>query len=277
MTNTQLLELAIEAAIEAGKQTLAFYHTDLEVVVKDDNSPLTQADLESNRTILSYLDETQLPILSEENKIVTFEDRVDWEKFWLIDPLDGTKEFINKRSEYTINIALIKNGNPVMGVVYAPILKTLYYGSEEIGSFKKVISEDESAGNILKSSEKLENKPLTAGLKVVASRSHLSDETKAFIDSLEQYHTVDERNSYGSSLKLCMVAEGKADIYPRLGPTMEWDTAASHAVAIFAGSKVIEAETGEVLKYNKKNLLNPFFIVFNPELEGTVRKIINQA
>ncbi|MBN1950102.1 MAG: 3'(2'),5'-bisphosphate nucleotidase CysQ [Bacteroidales bacterium] len=274
MTNREKLELAIEAAIEAGKKTLNFYHTDMDVVVKDDNSPLTQADLESNRVILSYLEGSNLPVLSEETRVVNFEERSTWNEFWMIDPLDGTKEFINRRSEYTINIALIRAGIPVLGVVYAPVLDTLYYASEETGSFKKVLTPEDTAHTILESSVKLNPRTISGGLNIVASRSHLSEETKAFITELEKYYTIEETKSYGSSLKLCMVAEGAADVYPRLGPTMEWDTAASQAVAVYAGSEVLELQTGKPLSYNKENLLNPYFIVYNSELENVVRKII---
>lgn len=276
MTNKKLLELAIHAALLAGERTLKFYHEELDVIIKDDNSPLTQADLESNQVIMDILTETDIPILSEENKIVAYEEREAWKTFWLIDPLDGTKEFINKRSEYTINIALIDNGTPVMGVVFAPVLKTLYYGLKEEGSFKVLIEEMQFVSKILETSERLSAHSVSKKLNIVASRSHLSDETKDFIASLEKYHGIKESKSYGSSLKLCMVAEGTADIYPRLGPTMEWDTAASHAVAIYAGSSVIEAEKAGPLVYNKENLLNPYFIVYNPALDKTVRRILNK-
>jgi len=277
MTNNQLLELAIEAAIAAGERTLKFYHEDLEIVVKDDNSPLTRADLESNQAIIKYLEDTGIPILSEENRVVAYEERSVWKTLWLIDPLDGTKEFINKRSEYTINIALITKGVPVLGVVYAPVLHTLYFGMQESGSFKVMTDNKKSIREIIASAKSLQLQSLPEQLRIVASRSHLSDDTKAFIASLEKYHPVAESKSYGSSLKLCMVAEGQADIYPRLGPTMEWDTAASHAVAIYAGSYIIETEKAGPLYYNKENLLNPYFIVYNPALDATVKKILSKG
>lgn len=277
MSKKKLLEIAINAALDAGKETLKYYNEELDVVIKDDNSPLTLADLESNKVIMDYLADTDLPILSEEEKIVAFEEREKWGNFWLIDPLDGTKEFINKRSEYTINIALIRKGIPVMGVVYAPVLRVLYYGMENFGSFKISIEENQSVEEILKTSKKLSAQSLHKKLRIVASRSHLSEETKDFIKSLEKHHAVKDSESYGSSLKLCMVAEGKADIYPRLGPTMEWDTAASHAVVIYAGSVVIEAEKAGPLMYNKENLLNPYFIVYNPALDKTVKRILNKG
>lgn len=274
---TKLLELSIDAALRAGEKTLKFYNSEIDVIVKDDNSPLTLADLEANQVIMDYLTPTDIPILSEENKIIGFEERKDWKKFWLVDPLDGTKEFINKRSEYTVNIALIKDGHPILGVVYAPVLNLLYYGTKENGSYKAITKKDFNSKKATKVSTQLKTGKLPKKINVVGSRSHLSEETKSFIERLEKHIPVEGFESYGSSLKLCMIAEGIADIYPRLGPTMEWDTAASHAVAIFAGSSVIEIEKAGPLIYNKENLLNPFFIVFNPALENIILKILNKV
>jgi len=277
MIDKRYLETAIKAAFSAGFKTLKYYNSELDVMIKADSSPLTLADLESNREINEFLCNTDFPILSEENKLVSWEERKNWNIFWLVDPLDGTKEFINKRSEYTINIALIENGIPVLGVVYAPVLEVLYYGWKEGGSFKVKINPKDTISSILKKSVRLKTPKLPGKIRIVASRSHLSDETRDFIRKLEKYHQIANCESFGSSLKLCMVAEGRADIYPRLGPTMEWDTAASHAVALYAGSRIMEIEKAGPLMYNKENLLNPYFVVYNDLLDQTVRKILNKG
>jgi 3'(2'), 5'-bisphosphate nucleotidase len=272
----ELLELAIEAALIAGERTLKFYKHSMDVVVKDDHSPLTLADLEANLIITDMLSLTELPILSEEGKVTGFADRKAWELFWLVDPLDGTKEFINQSKEYTVNIALIQMGKPVLGVVFAPALDLLYFATRKNGSFKYLVKRNDSLNDILeKASELKSGKPHTK-LKIVASRSHVSEETKDFIHKLGKVAETGEMHSYGSSLKLCMVAEGSADIYPRFGPTMEWDTAASHAVAEYAGCKVINAITGEPIVYNKEQLVNPGFIVFNSMLSAIVEKVIKK-
>ena len=274
---SDLLDTALKAALKAGKKTLEYYHTEMTVVVKDDHSPLTQADLESNQIINEYLDSTEVPILSEENKNDPYEVRKEWTSFWLIDPLDGTKEFINKRAEYTINIALVENGIPVLGVVYAPALDLLYFGSKKHGSFKLKEASNYSVDKIRKHAKQIEVGELSKKLRVVASRSHLSEETSRFIDNLDKHKSIGKMTSIGSSLKLCMIAEGKADIYPRLGPTMEWDTAASHAVVLYAGGIVIETSYFQPLSYNKADLHNPYFIVYNPALDKIVRKIITEG
>ncbi len=272
-----LLNTALEAALKAGNKTLDFYREDMTVLIKDDNSPLTRADLESNRIINEYLAGTDIPILSEENKTVPYDIRKNWNRFWLIDPLDGTKEFINKRAEYTINIALVEKAIPVLGVVYAPALDLLYFALKKQGSFKVTGTVGKKPATLKEHALKLSVGKPAEKLRVVASRSHLSGETSLFIENLKKYKPVDELNSIGSSLKLCMIAEGSAEIYPRLGPTMEWDTAASHAVVIHAGGAVIEADNFQPLTYNKINLHNPYFIVYNPELDQVVRKLISKG
>ena len=270
----KLLSLAIEAALKAGIETLKFYLHEFDVLIKDDHSPLTQADLEANRVINELLESTGIPVLSEENKLIPFETRKGWNHFWLIDPLDGTKEFINRSSEYTVNIALIENGIPILGVVFAPALNILYYGLKDFGSFKSKADPTDLPENILSRGKLLQPGKVHKKLRIVASRSHLSEETKAFINKLETNTNIGEMQSYGSSLKLCMVAEGSADIYPRLGPTMEWDTAASHAVAVFAGCKVLNLIDSGPLLYNKENLLNPWFVIYNQALDSLIGTII---
>ncbi len=268
------LKLAIDTAIRAGEATLKYYHQEVEVLIKEDNSPLTLADLESNQIINEALRATSIPVLSEENKVIPYDERQHWDRFWCVDPVDGTKEFITKRAEYTVNIALIEHGVPVLGVVYAPVLKLLYFGAKGLGSYKNIWNGSITAENLLNQAHCLKLDELPEALRVVASRSHLSDETSHFIEGLASRFPIVEIKNMGSSLKLCLVAEGEADIYPRLGPTMEWDTAAAHAVALYAGAAVIEAGRGTPLTYNKENLRNPYFIVYHPGLDQTVQQLL---
>lgn len=247
----------LEAARAAGDRILEIYDRDFAVEYKGDASPLTEADKASNAVIMEFLATAHAgtPVISEENKEVAFEERRDWERFWLVDPLDGTKEFIKKNGEFTVNIALIEEGRPIVGVVYRPVTATLYLGVEGKGAWRSVRDQDP---------EEISGGPHYSTLKevkVVASRSHLTPEVEAFVEDLRAEGKRVEFLSAGSSLKLCLVAEGAADVYPRFGPTMEWDTAAAHAVAAAAGKQVLQAGTGDSLTYNKENLLNPFFIV----------------
>jgi 3'(2'), 5'-bisphosphate nucleotidase len=256
----ELLLIAVEAAIEAGKKIMEVYAGDFVIEVKADKSPLTEADRKSHNIIRQYLEHTGMPFLSEEGKQSSFEERKNWETFWLVDPLDGTKEFIKRNGEFTVNIALIKNKKPVLGIVYVPVSRALYFGLETEGSFKVSVDKNKSVDELIKEAERL---PYTTTKKytIVASRSHFSAETKKFIEEKETIHGEVDLINAGSSLKLCFAAEGKAQIYPRLAPTMEWDTAAGHAVAKFAGCKVYDFKTKQELEYNKENLLNPWFVV----------------
>lgn len=260
-TNNQLLRLAKVAAIEAGREIMKIYETDFTVDFKADDSPLTQADQQSNQVILSFLEDLDIPMISEENKMISYEERKDWNRFWMIDPLDGTKEFIKKNGEFTVNIALIEDGIPIIGVIYVPVKKELFYGSEN-GAYKMSFVE---AVNDLDQQETVQLQPKTPSSEVVvvASRSHLTAETEAFIEKIKNTENVDsvESISAGSSLKICMVAEGKADVYPRYAPTMEWDVAAGHGICHAAGVRILQAGTQEELQYNKENLLNPWFVV----------------
>lgn len=244
------LEKIIDIAQEAGNAIMKIYEKDFSIEYKDDKSPLTEADIKSNDIICKALVKLypSIPMLSEENKEVPYEIRKNWEYYWCIDPIDGTKEFIKKNGEFTVNIALIHKDTPVLGVVYAPALKDIYYAKQGHGAYK----------NNQKLPLKINSNPKEK-LTVVASKSHLSEETQKFIDKLETKEV--EQISKGSSLKLCLVAEGEADIYPRLAPTMEWDTAAAHAVVLEAGKQVLQYESGKPVSYNKSNLLNPWFIV----------------
>ncbi len=257
MTHTDIdIDYLLDTARIAGQEILKIYAKDFTVEYKDDKSPLTDADRLSNKVIIERL-MARYPgsnVISEENKQIPYEERKDWTSLWLIDPIDGTKEFIKKNGEFTVNIALIENGVPTFGVVYAPVPDTLYYGIKGGGAYKV------SKGG----SEKLSNTSSYLDkdtVKVVASRSHMSDETLAFVSDIEKKGKKVDFLSIGSSLKLCLVADGAADVYPRFGPTMEWDTGAAHAVALYAGRQVLNADTMQPLIYNKPNLLNPSFIV----------------
>ena len=248
----KLLDNVTSIAINAGDAIMSVYNSDdFNIALKNDNSPLTRADIAANDVIIAALTKLtpDIPILSEESTKIAYAIRKSWTQFWLVDPLDGTKEFIKRNGEFTVNIALIENGKPILGVVYAPVLNTIYFAAELVGAFKKITNEPIQAIEVL---ERTRNEKL----KVVASRSHAGPELQAFLDTLGEFDVI----SMGSSLKLCLVAEGVAHLYPRLGPTMEWDTAAAHAVVKMAGGQVNNLD-GEPLQYNKENLLNPFFVV----------------
>lgn len=257
------LELALEASIEAGRKILEVYDTSFSVELKDDKSPLTLADRESHSTIMNDLSLTNLPVLSEEGRSIPYAERKNWKQFWLVDPLDGTKEFIKRNGEFTVNIALIEDQRPVIGIIYAPVLKLLYFASTELGAFMKqgVSAAYPGHAALVHNATKLDASRNPVQFTVVASRSHFSPETEAFVQDLKADHPDLTFISRGSSLKLCLVAEGAANIYPRLGPTMEWDTAAGQAIVECAGGRVLEHKSGLPLKYNKENLLNPWFIV----------------
>jgi len=259
-----LLNKILSTSLEAGKAILDIYNKhNYDIESKEDNSPLTTADLAANEIINENLTSLGLPILSEENRQLPYEERKDWREFILVDPLDGTKEFIKRNGEFTVNIALVRDGVPVMGVIYAPMPDTLFWGSEGEDSWRmEDASKNFSENNIHEGAQKLPAEaPDKDNLRVVASKSHFSKETEEFIHNLDTEGKEIELVSRGSSLKICMVAEGSADIYPRLGPTMEWDTGAGHAIAKFAGCDVKVYGSDDELKYNKEDLLNPWFIV----------------
>ena len=261
-----LLQIALSAAVEAGEAIMKIYtHPDLdwEVERKADNSPLTLADRRSHAVIAQALDMTPYPLLSEEGSHEDYAVRKQWETLWICDPLDGTKEFIKRNGEFTVNIALVKGGVPVMGVIYVPVSRTLFWGHTEAfnGQIAAWRCEVDETGSFVGQTALPLNDDAERPYIVVASRSHLSPETEAFVTREREAHPGLELHSAGSSLKICLVAEGRADIYPRLAPTMEWDTAAGHAIALGAGCEVVKAEDGKPVVYNKENLLNPFFIV----------------
>ena len=256
------LIIAIHAALDAGKEILKIYGTNFNVELKGDNSPLTLADKNANEVIMEYLKPTKIPIISEENRQLDFSERKDWQRCWIVDPLDGTKEFIKRNGEFTVNIALVENGIPLLGVIYVPVSRELYFTSEDGKTSKKVTlpSEAISVEEILEKAETIKPSAITSVVKIVGSRSHLNDDTRNFIEAIEKENKVDIV-SKGSSLKFCLVAEGLAHIYPRYAPTMEWDTAAGHAICNAVGVSVIDQITGEPMKYNKPNLLNNYFVV----------------
>lgn len=228
---------------------------------KNDNSPLTLADQRANDVINDFLIPTNIPVISEENKQTEYDVRKNWNQCWIVDPLDGTKEFIKKNDEFTVNIALVEDGVPVLGVIFAPALNTLYFGVLSEGKAFRYKGVSNDLEFILSNVTSI--KPAAKGndLKVVGSRSHMNEDTQNFIEELKKTYENIEIVSKGSSLKFCLVAEGEAHIYPRFAPTMEWDTAAGQAICEAVGLKCLTRETGEVMTYNRKNLLNPHFSV----------------
>ncbi|MCZ0925759.1 3'(2'),5'-bisphosphate nucleotidase CysQ [Vreelandella janggokensis] len=244
----------IEGVHAAGREVIAVYQRDFSVETKDDQSPLTEADMAAHHSLVALLENLtpDVPVLSEESDEVPFATRQTWERYWLVDPLDGTKEFINKNGEFTLNVALIENGVPVFGIVYAPVLQTTWVG--QVGGEVFKIAQ----GIYINIQVRELPDPETAPWKVVGSRRHGAEIFEAFCGGLPAHECV----SMGSSIKLCLVAEGNADLYPRLTPTSEWDTAAAQAIVTAAGGEVLNAETLEPLRCNQQeSVLNPHFIV----------------
>lgn len=261
--DNSLLTIAIEASINAGLSILPIYHSEnFGVTEKEDRTPLTKADTLAHEIISEHLIKSGIPLLSEEGKTIPFETRKTWKKLWIVDPIDGTKEFIKRNDEFTVNIALISNGQPIIGVIYAPALKTLYFSSKAVGSYKmENIDCFSTLDELLKTAQKLPLNSAPKDFTIVASRSHPSMETTLFIDALTKKHGRINTISKGSSLKLCMIAEGSANVYPRFAPTMEWDIAAGHAICLFAEANVIDVKTEKQMIYNRENLTNNWFMV----------------
>ena len=262
MNLNELLIKAINAAIMGGHTIMDVYDSDFAVEFKDDKSPLTLADKNCNKVIENHLLDTGIPFLSEEGEKITYSERKDWEYSWLVDPLDGTKEFVKRNGEFTVNIALIHNGNPIMGVIYVPVKEELYFAMEGLGSYKAIVNlVIENIEALISLSDSLPIDYERENYVIVGSRSHMSSETEVFFDEMKGKHGDVKVLAIGSSLKLCMVAEGKADAYPRYAPTMEWDTGAGHAIAKYAGFSVKQYNSTEDVIYNKENLINPWFLV----------------
>lgn len=247
----RLLQIATSAAIEAGKEIMRVYldpSHDFGIEEKVDKSPLTRADMAAHNCIVQHLKETGIPVLSEEGAHLPYEERRTWHRLWVVDPLDGTKEFIKRNGEFTVNIALVEDGKPVLGVIYVPATGVLYTGIVGKGAIKGA-------------RDPLPLAPKHNAFVIVASRSHLSPETEEYIEQMRREHGEVQLLNSGSSLKMCLVAEGTADVYPRFAPTMEWDTAAGDAIVRAAGRRVLDAGTGLPLTYNKPDLHNPWFVV----------------
>lgn len=298
-----LLPRLVEICRTAGQGILDVYETSFSVEVKADRSPLTLADRRSHDIITRGLIEINenafsIPILSEEGEDIPYRERNKWEYFWLVDPLDGTREFVNRNGEFTVNVALVHRSKPILGVIHVPTTGVTFFAAEDLGSFrirasnwqKRIqdtdmpskdislqgrggtiqgiqeavrISDSEGVDKLIAAGDRLPLPISRTRFTVVSSRSHMSEETAKFIDKLRIQHKEIDFISAGSSLKFCLVAEGSADIYPRLAPTKEWDTAAGQAVVEQAGGRVFIKETSEPLSYNKENLLNPWFVAEN--------------
>lgn len=257
------LKIAIIASIKAGKEILKVYNSDdFEVKSKFDNSPLTKADLNSNNKIIEDLSKTKIPILSEEGHITDYKTRKKWDRLWIVDPLDGTKEFVKRNGEFTVNIALIEKQKPIIGVIFVPVSGELYFSTNEMGAFKVTVDlKNYDLETIVSNGIKIPLERKDNTFTIVASRSHMSPETEAYVQKMREIHGKVNLISKGSSLKLCMVAEGRANTYPRFAPTMEWDTAAGQAICEHAGFNVIDYQTKKPMLYNRKELLNNWFLV----------------
>ena len=258
-----LLEIAITASLEAGKKVLEVYNSsNYEIEIKSDNSPLTLADKLSHKTIMSYLNITNIPVLSEEGKLTDYNFRKDWNQLWIVDPLDGTKEFIKRNGDFTVNIAFVSENKLQIGVIFVPVKSILYFSSFDQGSYKTIVDLNNfSTKNLIENALKLPINRSNKNFTIVTSRSHISKDTIEYIQIMNEKHSNIDFIKIGSSLKFCMVAEGKADCYPRFSPTMEWDTAAGQAICEHAGFNVINWHTKKKIKYNRLKLLNDWFIV----------------
>ena len=271
------LYVAINAALKAGEIILSIYNdptSDFEIERKADNSPLTIADRKAHEAIFGVLKNTPFPILSEEGKHLDYAVRKHWDTLWIVDPLDGTKEFIKRNGEFTVNIALVCQGIPVMGVIYLPVKHELYFAEESLGAYKipdiSSLDELDTLDKLIASADRLPRAATRSRFVIVASRSHLTPETESFIHTMKLQHQDQvELVSSGSSIKICLVAEGTADVYPRFAPTMEWDTAAGHAIVRAAGKEIYQVNKDIPLQYNKEDLLNPWFIVEEKRVNHT--------
>lgn len=263
-----LCAIAIDASIEAGAAILKHYHKGFEVRYKSDQSPLTDADIASHQCIVEILSITRLPLLSEEEEAPSWNVRRNWERYWLIDPLDGTKEFVKRNGEFAVNIALMEDGFPVFGVIFIPVGNELYFGGKEMGAYRLSTGKDEPLNAKATLAGRIETAQRLPGVKksndigVLISRSHASEQTEEWIKRMKKHVTSLKPMNVGSSIKFCRVAEGAAQIYPRFSPTMQWDTAAGQAIAEGAGMSVVSRENNKRLKYHRE-LINPNFMVYD--------------
>lgn len=261
---------AIRAALAAGEAILEVYRKpDFRKELKADHSPVTEADYAAHDIISDHLLPTGIPVLSEEGKEIAFEERKEWKTFWLVDPLDGTKEFIRRNGEFTVNIALIENTKAVLGILYAPLPDLMYFSDVAAGAFRMETCAKKwlgigSAQDLFEASQSLPLEDGDRSYRVVASRSHRNRKTNRYVRNLRKKYSDLELVSRGSALKFCLVAEGSADIYPRFTPTWEWDTGAGQAIAEASGCRVTLHDQDSPLIYNKEILLNPWFIVKRP-------------
>lgn len=267
MNYANYLYIAVRAALDAGRSIMDIYtdpEADFGIERKADNSPLTRADKAAHHLITRALSVTPFPVLSEEGKEIPYAERAAWETLWIVDPLDGTKEFIKKNGEFTVNIALVHNKVPILGVIYVPVRQDLYFAADSVGAYKLTGVDSANQPGIDSLMQNAVRLPMSfghQGVVVVASRSHQTEETTNFIENLRKQGQPVTQISSGSSLKICLVAEGTADVYPRFAPTMEWDTAAGHAIARSAGCNIYHIDGKTPITYNKKDLHNPWFIV----------------
>lgn len=265
MILTNHCSLAIAASLEAGTAILNVYNSpDFGIEQKEDDSPLTKADRASHEIIAKHLASSGIPVLSEEDaRNHLFEERKNWQQCWIVDPLDGTKEFIKRNGEFTVNIALVENGIPLFGVIYVPVTGDLYF-SNGSKAFKLAAASHHIpaaiADGALKEIRELPAQKFPAAFTMVGSRSHSSPETEAFVTEMEEKHGTVDFIAAGSSLKFCLLAEGKAQAYPRFAPTMEWDTAAGQAILEAAGGSVVEWPSQKRMQYNRENLRNGWFL-----------------
>lgn len=264
----QILE-PIRIAFKAGQEILTVYHTnEMNIELKNDESPVTIADKRAHQIIYTQLISSypHIPVISEEGELADYTERSKWHALWLVDPLDGTKEFIKRNGEFTVNIALVEDGTPVLGVIYCPVLDTMYFASSELGSYQLInctqrLEKIDSEGALLTIAQKLPIETARESFAIAVSRSHFSNETEAYIQKMREQHQQIELLTSGSSIKMCLVAEGKVDVYPRFSYSMEWDTAAGEAIVKYSGGQVLDTTTNQPLLYNKAQLKNPFHIV----------------
>jgi 3'(2'), 5'-bisphosphate nucleotidase len=262
MNRKELLTIAIRAACDAASEILDVYEGRIDVNYKADRSPITEADERAHVIIKKALEKTGLPILSEEGRDIEYQMRKNWEQLWVVDPLDGTKEFIKKNDEFTVNIALVENGNPTMGVIMVPVWKRLFFADTEHGAYRIDLNsmEWDTLDQLEECGSRLPLKDVPEAYTVVTSRSHVNDATRDYLDRVRVEKEVINTKSMGSALKLCLVAEGEAHEYPRFGPTMEWDTAAGQAILEASGHQLLDWKSKEPIQYNRENLKNDWFI-----------------